>query len=99
MRKKFKDGLNPVEERRKAKAHAKLKAAKAKTFQECAKAWIEAKDAGLVATHVVKINHSLARHVYPVIGGYVGMKWTSTHKPENSVFTLGNSQMLVERHL
>jgi len=62
------DGIDPVEERRAAKARAILEVRKNKTFKECAELWINANRAGWVAEHTARLESSLALHVYPKIG-------------------------------
>ena len=42
LRRLLRDGVDPLEQRRSAKDTARLEAAKAKTFGECAKAYVEA---------------------------------------------------------
>jgi len=70
LHKQIKDGLNPIEERRKEKANAQLVAAKIKTFRECANAFIEAKTAGWAVSHVSRVAGSLELHVFPIIGNF-----------------------------
>jgi len=69
IRKQIRDGVDPIEERRAAKAQAKLKAVKTKTFRECAEAYIKAHHAGWVAKHLQQWEWSLDKYVYPIIGG------------------------------
>ena len=63
------DGINPLEERRAAKARARLQAAKTKTFKQCAEAFIMDKRLEWGYAHAKKYESSLALHVYPIIGG------------------------------
>ena len=46
MRRKLRDGVNPIAARKDEIANRTIEAAKAKTFKECADAYIEAKEAG-----------------------------------------------------
>ena len=46
LRKQVRDGIDPIEERKVTKVRAALEAAKSKTFEECANAYIEANRAG-----------------------------------------------------
>jgi len=68
LQKQIREGVNPIEERRAAKARATLESAKIKTFKQCAEAFIETKRAGWVAGHVARIEGSLMLYAYPVIG-------------------------------
>ena len=69
LHKQIRDGVNPIEERRAAKARARLEAAKIKTFRECAETYIMANRAGWKEKHAMRYENSLALHVYPIIGG------------------------------
>ena len=70
LRKQVRNGIDPIEERRAARANAKLGVAKTKTFRECAEAYIMAHRAGWEsAKHLQQWELSLANYVYPVIGG------------------------------
>lgn len=69
MRQKIRDGIDPVEERRASKARAALEAAKTKTFEECAHAYIEANRAGWKnAKHAQQWHNTLATYAFPLIG-------------------------------
>ncbi|MDO3556202.1 integrase arm-type DNA-binding domain-containing protein [Ralstonia pseudosolanacearum] len=69
LRKQVRDGIDPIEERKAMKARAKLEAAKAKTFQECANAYIEANRAGWKnEKHVQQWQNTLATYAFPKIG-------------------------------
>ena len=69
LHKKIREGVNPLEVRRTAKARAKLESVKIKTFRECAEAFIMANRAGWKEKHAMRYENSLALHVYPIIGG------------------------------
>lgn len=70
MQKQIRDGVNPAKERQKAKAQAKLEAAKIRTFRECAEAYIMANRAGWKnAKHAQQWENTLSMYVYPKIGG------------------------------
>jgi integrase len=61
------DGKDPIEERKALRAVARLEAAKAMTFQECAEAYIAAKAPGWrSAQHARQWTASLKDYVYPV---------------------------------
>ena len=63
------DGVDPIEERRGRQVAARLEAAKALTFAECAAAYIEAHRAGWRnAKHAAQWSATLATYVYPVFG-------------------------------
>lgn len=69
LRKRIRNGIDPIEERRAAKAQAKLKTIRTKTFRECAEAYIMAHRAGWEsAKHLQQWELSLAKYVYPIIG-------------------------------
>ena len=70
LAKQIKDGVNPIEERRKEKAQAKLAAAKEKTFRDCATAYIESNSvAWQNRKHTQQWTNTLSMYAYPVIGG------------------------------
>lgn len=63
------DGIDPIEMRRAERHGAKLEAAKAITFQECAEAYIEANKSGWGnPKHVAQWSASLQSYAYPVFG-------------------------------
>jgi integrase len=63
------DGADPLHARQAARQVAKLEAAKAMTFQQCADAYIEAHRAGWEnEKHGAQWAATLAAHVYPVFG-------------------------------
>ena len=66
---KLREGIDPLSERQRVQASVKLAAAKAKTYKECAEAWIETNRAGWVAGYTVRLESSMARYAYPIIGG------------------------------
>ena len=63
------DGLNPVDERRAAKYKAGLKAAKTKTFRECAEAFTMANRAGWKKKTAKRWENSLPHYCFKIIGG------------------------------
>lgn len=69
-RKLLLQGKDPVKARDSIKAKAKLSAAREKTFQQCAEAYIEAHKAGWRnPKHIQQWSNTLASYVYPVFGG------------------------------
>lgn len=69
LRKQVRDGIDPIEERNATKLRAKLEAAKTKTFEECANAYIEANRAGWKNDkHVQQWQNTLATYAFPKIG-------------------------------
>ena len=64
----IRNGVDPVEERRSAKARAILEVRRNKTFKECAELWINTNRAGWVAEHTARIESSLLLYIYPIIG-------------------------------
>ncbi|WP_423681863.1 MULTISPECIES: tyrosine-type recombinase/integrase [unclassified Undibacterium] len=69
LRKKVRDGIDPLEERNEAKRLAKQEAAKTKTFEECANAYIEANRSGWKnEKHVQQWQNTLATYAFPKIG-------------------------------
>ena len=70
LRKRIRNGIDPIEERRAAKAQAILKSVRTKTFRECAEAYVMTHRAGWKsAKHLQQWELSLAKYVYPIIGG------------------------------
>jgi integrase len=68
-RRKVRDGIDPVAERKAAKLSASLSSAKAMTFKQCAEAFIAAHRAGWSnVAHAAQWPSSLERHVYSAIG-------------------------------
>jgi len=62
-------GIDPIEHRNAARAQARLDAAKAITFQQCANAYIEAHRKGWRSgRHAGQWSATLAAYAYPVIG-------------------------------
>jgi integrase len=71
QRKLVRDGVDPIEERKAAKARAKLEEAKVKTFEECATAYIDANRAGWKnEKHIQQWQNTLATYVFPKIGQF-----------------------------
>jgi integrase len=66
------DGIDPIEQRREAKAKARLEARKPKaTLRECAEAWIKAKSPEWRnAVHAAQVPQSFEAYVYPLIGDF-----------------------------
>ena len=63
------DGLDPIEARKALRAQARLEAAKAMTFEQCAEAYIDAHQAGWRnPKHAAQWPSSLTTYVYPVFG-------------------------------
>ncbi len=68
-RKLAKDGADPIDARRAARAKAKVAAAKAMTFRQCAEAYIKAQAAGWKnAKHAAQWPSTLTTYVYPAFG-------------------------------
>jgi integrase len=68
-RKQRLDGVDPIEARRAARIGAKLEAAKAMTFRQCAEAYIKAHSAGWKnPKHAKQWPATLGTYVYPVFG-------------------------------
>lgn len=69
LRRQVRDGIDPIEERKATKIRAQLEAAKAKTFEECANAYIEANRAGWKnEKHVQQWQNTLATYAFQKIG-------------------------------
>ncbi|ARU05569.1 integrase [Comamonas serinivorans] len=69
MRRQVRDGEDPVLKRQASKAEAALASTKAKTFEECAQAYIAANRAGWKnAKHAQQWENTLASYVYPKLG-------------------------------
>lgn len=69
LRKQVRDGVDPVLKRQAAKVQSALETAKAKTFQECADAYIEANRAGWKSDkHAQQWTNTLSTYVYPKFG-------------------------------
>lgn len=69
LRRQVRDGVDPVVKRREVKLQAALEASKAKTFEDCAKAYIDANRAGWKNDkHVQQWENTLATYVYPKFG-------------------------------
>ena len=63
------DGLDPIEAKRAQQDEARLEAARAMTFQQCATAYIEAHKAGWRnAKHAAQWTATLATYAYPAFG-------------------------------
>ena len=62
-------GLDPIDARREERQAARLKAAKTKTFEECAREFISARELGWRSAKTSPLLHaSLKRYVYPTLG-------------------------------
>lgn len=69
LRKQVRDGIDPVLERQAVKVQSALETAKTKTFEECAKAYIDANRAGWKnEKHAQQWENTLATYVYPKFG-------------------------------
>lgn len=69
LRKQIREGIDPIEARKANEANAKLEAAKAKTFEECADAYIAANSAGWKnEKHSQQWTNTLATYAFPKIG-------------------------------
>jgi len=63
------DGIDPIETRKVARAQARLAAAKATTFKDCAERYIASHRAGWRSrAHAAQWPSTLGRYVYPVFG-------------------------------
>lgn len=68
-RRKVREGIDPLMEKQQAKAAARVGRAKAKTFKECAVAYIDAHKAGWKnAKHAKQWGATLETYAYPVLG-------------------------------
>ncbi len=68
-RRLLRDGKDPIEARRQSKQEARLQAAQALTFQDCAKLYIEDRRAGWKnAKHAAQWGATLITYAYPVFG-------------------------------
>ena len=67
-RKLLLDGIDPIEDRNARRAAAALAAASAKTFKQCAEAYIAAHKAGWSKVHGAQWPATMAAYVYPVFG-------------------------------
>jgi integrase len=68
-RKQRLDGIDPIEARKTSRAAARLQAAKAITFQQCAEAYIEGHRAGWSnAKHAAQWGSTLKTYAYPTFG-------------------------------
>src|SRR6516164_6681342 len=64
------DGTDPIAVKKAGKLKAKLEAARAMTFQQCAEAYIEAHKAGWQnAKHAAQWSSTLETYAYPIFGG------------------------------
>jgi integrase len=65
----IRQGIDPVEDRRKAKTAARVEQARAMTFEECGKAYIAAHEAGWRnPVHRQQWRNTLRDYAYPVVG-------------------------------
>ena len=63
-------GLDPISERQQGRAKARVEAAKALTFRQCARQYVEAhKAAWRNPKHIRQWSSTLETYAYPVIGG------------------------------
>ncbi len=71
LRKQIREGIDPLEEKRERKAEALKQAAKRKTFEECALAYIEDKRAGWKnSKHASQWQNTLDKYAFPLIGNF-----------------------------
>jgi len=71
-RTKIKNGVDPIEENRTLKSALASARASAQTFQQCAEAYIAAKEPGWKnAKHGDQWRNTLATYVYPVVGKFL----------------------------
>jgi len=69
IRRSIRDGVDPVQERQAAKASSAVDVAKAKTFMDCAEAYIEANKAGWKSEkHAQQWTNTLTTYAFPKIG-------------------------------
>ena len=69
QRKRLAEGLDPIDARKADRARAAMEAAQSKTFEECARAYIETHRAGWKnAKHAAQWENTLAAYTYPKIG-------------------------------
>lgn len=102
------DGIDPIDARKAAKQVARLKAAKALTFGECAQKYIEAHKAGWKnAKHAAQWTSTLSTYVYPHLGTLpvsaidVGLVLKSlepiwTEKPETASRVRGRIESILD---
>ena len=67
-RKSVKLGVDPINERQKAKQAQKVEAAKVMTFEQCAEKYIQAHQAAWSQRHAFQWPASLTNYVHPVVG-------------------------------
>ena len=68
-RKKVREGIDPLQERKQARAALRIERAKSKTFRDCADAYIEAHKAGWKnAKHAKQWEATLETYAYPKFG-------------------------------
>lgn len=102
------DGIDPIEARRAAKANAQLEAAKAMSFEDCAKRYIEAHKAGWKSPKSLAAwEGTLEADVFPVFGNVAvqavdtGMVMKAiepiwTQKPETAVRIRGRIEAIID---
>lgn len=79
-RRKVREGVDPLAERREARAALAIERAAAKTFKECAEAYIEANKAGWKNDkHVKQWSATLETYAYPAIGALPVASVTIAH--------------------
>ena len=69
LQKQIKDGINPIAERQKAQAKARVEAVKAKTFKDCVAEYVAAHHAAWAKKTARRWSNTLPTYVYPVFGG------------------------------
>jgi integrase len=79
-RRQVRQGINPLDARRKARAALAVERAAAKTFKECAEAYVEANKAGWKNDkHIKQWRATLDTYAYPVIGALPVASVTIAH--------------------
>ncbi len=68
-RRLLRDGIDPIDARRRSRQEARLQAARSMTFEDCAKQYIEDRKAGWSnAKHAAQWGATLSTYAYPVFG-------------------------------
>lgn len=79
-RRQVRDGINPLQVRREARTASVIERAAAKTFKQCAEAYVEANKAGWKnEKHVKQWSATLETYAYPVIGNLPVASVTIAH--------------------
>jgi hypothetical protein len=67
-RQRLREGYDPIEDKHTKRTARKVKAAKAKTFRQCAEMWIAAHQDGWNAVHRRQVPNTFKAYAYPLIG-------------------------------